>query len=119
MSNQRLIQTQHVINESVTYQKCGRPVDSKDKNPRKRNWVNNTIKDVDLLKEIHILTSNRNVEENKTTEDNNEISISYVIIRKKWNQTNLVVDNIFAYNVALDIISKNEDSEPKSVEECR
>ena len=29
--------------------------------------------------------------------------------RKRWNQTNVVVGDIFAYNVALDIISKNED----------
>ena len=36
--------------------------------------------------------------------------------RKRWNRTNVVVDNIFAYNVVLDIISKNEDYEPKSIE---
>ena len=63
------------------------------------------------------MTSNRNVEENKTNEDNNEISINYVMTRKRWNRTNVVVDNIFAYNVALDIISKNEDFEPKFVKE--
>ena len=65
------------------------------------------------------MTSNKNIEEDKTTEDNNEISISYVLTRKRWNQTNVVLDNIFTYNVALDIISENEDPEPKSVEECQ
>ena len=41
------------------------------------------------------------------------------MIGKRWNQTNIVVDNIFAYNVVLHIISENKDYEPKSIEECR
>ena len=53
----------------------------------------------------------------KTTENNNEISINYVMTEKRWNWTNAVVDNIFAYNVALGSISKSEDYEPKSVED--
>ena len=65
------------------------------------------------------LTLDKNVEEDKTTEDNNEISINYVMTEKRWNRTNVVVDNIFAYNVVLDIISKNKDYEPKLVEECQ
>ena len=64
------------------------------------------------------MTFDKNIKENKTIEDNNEILINYVIIVKRWNRTNVVVDNIFVYNVALDIISKNEDSKRKSVEEC-
>ena len=39
--------------------------------------------------------------------------------RKRWKRTNVIVNNIFAYNVALDIILESEDSEPKSVEKCR
>ena len=38
---------------------------------------------------------------------------------KRWNETNVVVDNICAYNVAFNIISKNKDLELKSVEECQ
>ncbi|KAL4025796.1 hypothetical protein IC575_014202 [Cucumis melo] len=38
---------------------------------------------------------------------------------KKWNKINVVVDNIFAYNVAHNIIHENEDYGPKSVDECR
>ena len=64
------------------------------------------------------MTFDKNIKENKTIEDNNEILINYVIIVKRWNRTNVVVNNIFVYNVALDIISKNEDSKRKSVEEC-
>ena len=85
-----------------------------DKNPRKRNRVNNSIKGVDVTEEIQNLTSDKNVEENKITKDNNEISINYVMTRKRWNRTNVVIDNVFAYNVALDIIYnllKNVDRE--------
>ena len=36
-----------------------------------------------------------------------------------WNRCETIVDNVFAYNVALEIVNENEDHEPKSVEECR
>ena len=38
---------------------------------------------------------------------------------KRYKLFNLLVDNIFAYNVALYIISEYEDPEQKSDEECR
>ena len=30
-----------------------------------------------------------------------------------------MIDNIFAYNVAIEIMQQDEDFEPKSVHECR
>ncbi len=45
--------------------------------------------------------------------------ISYVITGKKWNQKDIIVDNIFTCNVALNIIKQNEDLEAKSIKECR
>ena len=65
------------------------------------------------------MTNNTISEEGEIPKDNNEISINYVMTGKRWNRTHLIIDNIFAYNVALDIIFENEDPEPKSVEECR
>ena len=65
------------------------------------------------------MISDKNDKEDKTVEDDNENSINYVMIGKRWNRTNVIVDNIFAYNVALDILSVNEDFEPKSIEECQ
>ena len=64
------------------------------------------------------MTSERNLED-KTIEDNNKILINYVMTRKRWNLTNVVVDNIFAYNIALDMTFENEDPQPQSIEECR
>ncbi|KAL0541611.1 hypothetical protein IC582_021664 [Cucumis melo] len=63
-------------------------------------------------------TSGKNVEETQVYENNNEISINYTMTGKRWNRINVVVDNIFAYNVAHNIIHENEDYEPKSVDEC-
>ena len=63
------------------------------------------------------ITNGKNVEE--TQVDNNEISINYIMTGKRWIRTGVVVDNIFAYNVAHNIIYDNEDSELESVEECR
>ena len=51
--------------------------------------------------------------------DNQEISINYVTTGQRWNRNKIDVDDIFAYNVALNIVNDNEDLEPKSVEECR
>ena len=50
-------------------------------------------------------------------DNNEEISISYV--RKRWNRHEIVVDNVFAFLVAFEIIEENEDHEPKSIDECR
>ena len=49
---------------------------SKDKNPRKRKGVNNSIKDIDVLKEIQILIPNNNIKKDKIIKDNNEILIN-------------------------------------------
>ena len=51
--------------------------------------------------------------------ENNEISINYVTTGKSWNQNEIIVDNIFAYTIALDIIKESEHLELKSVEECQ
>ena len=51
--------------------------------------------------------------------ENVKIFINYVSKRKQWNRDEIVIDNVFAYKIALDIINKSEDYEPKFVEECR
>ena len=35
------------------------------------------------------------------------------------NRDKIVVDNVFAYEVALDIVKESKDLEPKSIRECR
>ena len=59
----------------------------------------------------------------KTLEDaqvpkNCENLISYVHKGNKWDRNNVVVNNIFVFQVALDIIQNDEDPKPH-VEKCR
>ena len=68
-----------------------------------RDIINN-----DTKVEVHVPENN----------ENEEISINYVSTRKRWNRNNIVVDNIFAYNVAVEIMQQDEDLEPRSVNEC-
>ena len=51
--------------------------------------------------------------------ENCEISVSYVHTGEKWDRNNIIINNIFAFQVASDIISNDEDPEPRNVEECR
>lgn len=45
--------------------------------------------------------------------------MSYVSIKKRWNQNEIITDNIFSYSISFDIINENKDLEPKFIEECQ
>ena len=115
-----------VATEANSRQKRGRPVGSKDKNPRKRKEVNNipVEKDKDIVK-THAVVQNSDIvltlEDVQIPEncENDEISINYVFTGEKWDRNKTIVNEIFAYNVALDIMHESKDLEPRSVEECR
>ena len=51
--------------------------------------------------------------------ENYEISINYVHNREKLDRNKVVINNIFSFQVTLDIIRNYEDPEPQNVEECR
>jgi len=48
-----------------------------------------------------------------------EISLNYVMLGKIWNRHKVIIDDGFAYNLALEVMDKNEDQEPHSIEECK
>ena len=50
--------------------------------------------------------------------ENCEISVSYVHTGEKWDRNNIVIHNIFSFQVTFDIIRNDEDLEPQNVEEC-
>ena len=111
-----------IANETKPRLKRGRPIGSKDKNPRKKKGANNQdgqVEEADVLGETQDITNQKTPEEVQVPENYEEISISYVTTGKRWNRENTVVDNAFSYNVALEIIDHGEDHEPKTVEECR
>ena len=45
--------------------------------------------------------------------------MSYVHKGYKWDQNDIVINNTFAFQVALDIIRNDEDPKPQNVEECQ
>ncbi|KAK4707751.1 hypothetical protein R3W88_028676 [Solanum pinnatisectum] len=79
-------------NESKSRLKRGRPID-------------HTMEEI-AQEELLDITNDKSTNKVQITEnnENEEISISYISTRKKWNRNSIVVDNIFAYNVAVEIM---------------
>ena len=38
---------------------------------------------------------------------------------KIWNRDKVITDDALAYNLGLEVMDKNEDQEPHSIEECK
>ena len=148
-----------VSTESSQRLKRGRPIGSKDKNPRKtKNGAENKTEVVktldataavpksqdlaaadqarnvaapdslglDITEPDAINVAGPDVPNNVAWDaklhgtdgpDNNEISINYVLSGKRWNRKHVNMDDIFAYEVALELMD-NEDYEPTSIYEC-
>ena len=51
--------------------------------------------------------------------ENCEILVSYVRMGEKWDRNNIVINNIFTFQVAFDIIRNYEGPKSRNVEECR
>ncbi|KAD6794515.1 hypothetical protein E3N88_05411 [Mikania micrantha] len=113
----------YIGNESNTRLKRGRPIGSKDKNPRKKKGENiedgqvevTIIPEKESLKE----TLDMMVPDETQVPENEEISINYIMSRKVWNRNKIDVDDKFSYNVALEVMENSEDQEPRSIEECK
>ena len=99
-----------------------RPIGSKDITPQKRrtNGKQNPHEEANVENQIPKKIQNEQIAPKEAqVHENNEISISYVQKGEKWDQNNFVMNNIFAFQVALDIIQNDVDPEPQNVNECR
>ena len=108
--------------ESKTRSKHGRPIGSKDITPRKRrtNGKQNDHEESNIENQIPEEIQNEQIApEEVQVPENNEISLSYVHRGEKWDRNNFDVNNIFAFQVALDIIQNDDDPEPQNTNECR
>lgn len=106
-----------IANEPKLQVKRGRPVGSKDKNPRKRKEIKAQNEDVMTPEESPVIDNT--IPEESQVPDNEEISINYVMTGKRWNRNEIDVDDIFAYHIACNIVKDDEDHEPKCINECR
>ncbi|KAL1199181.1 Retrovirus-related Pol polyprotein from transposon TNT 1-94 [Cardamine amara subsp. amara] len=109
-----------VATSSKTRLKRGRPIGSKDKNPRKLKkgaLDEPVVPDMNEPKEPN--NDARDAElHGPEVLDNNEISTNYVMSGKQWNRKDVDINEIFAYKVALEIMDTCEDLEPTSIYEC-
>lgn len=108
--------------ESTTRMKRGRPIGSKDKNPRKRKGAKNDdghVEDTKLSPEENTGMNDELVPEEHQVPENEEISINYSMSEKILDRNKIDVDDNFACNMALDVMNEKEDHEPKSMEQCR
>jgi len=99
----------NISNKSQTRLKRGRPVGSKDKNPRVRKWEkrqDGLTEGVKVPKDSFDIINDSVLEEPQVPEivENYEISINYVMNHKIWNRNKVNIDKVFAYNVAKEMI---------------
>ena len=108
--------------ESKTRSKRGRPIGSKDITPRKQrtNGKQNDHEESNIENQIPEEIQNEQIApEEVQVPENNEISISCVHRGEKWDRNNFDVNNIFSFQVALDIIQNDDDPESQNTNECR
>ncbi|GJY78501.1 disease resistance CC-NBS-LRR class family protein [Tanacetum coccineum] len=108
----------NIAQESQKRLKRGRPIGSKDKNPRKRKGTEkNSDHDENVLDETQDIKTSPEEEMNDM---NKEMSINYSQTNILWDRNEIGdIDEIFSYSVASDIMSGDDDPEPKSVIDCQ
>ncbi|KAL0319974.1 UNVERIFIED_CONTAM: hypothetical protein Sradi_5258900 [Sesamum radiatum] len=121
-----VILTQSKASESQIRRKCGRPLGSKDANPRKRkehivsinhdaNVTTSNISEDKIPEAILSYESKRNEQD---LEDSYEMSINYAHNSLGWYRKEFKMNDIFAYSIADKIINEDEN-DPQTIEECR
>ena len=116
-----------MTNEPKPLLKRGRPIGSKDTIPRKRKSV------ISMTPEEHITVKPQVDEQVALIEapvkelslndvpihNNEEISINYIHEGRIWDRNTTHINNVFSFQVAMNIIRTDEDQEPQNVNECR
>ena len=125
---------------SMTRLKDGRPLGSKDlipwkgkikglQNPslKENNTpeeANPTISKIITPEEESVIEVTYAPEDIQNHEDaqvlaNDEISINYASTGELWDHTKVVINEVFYFAVAIEILKEDDDYEPRRVDECR
>ncbi|KAL2252668.1 UNVERIFIED_CONTAM: hypothetical protein Sindi_0061500 [Sesamum indicum] len=111
--------------ESQIRRKHGRPLASKDANPRKSkeyivliNHDANVTTSVskDKIPEVVLFEDSKSNEQ--YLEDSYEMSINYAHNSLGWYRKKIEMNDIFSYSVAVEIMDEDEN-DPQTMEECR
>ena len=111
-----------IENESIARRKRGRPVGSKDSKPRKvkrSDGIENEFNNIPPTEGQDKDENPKGDEHDDHAIDNNEISMNYFSTKNNWNRNDVIINEIFAYSIAIEMVSDENDSEPRTVEECR
>ncbi|KAL0405783.1 UNVERIFIED_CONTAM: hypothetical protein Slati_3892200 [Sesamum latifolium] len=121
-----VILTQSKTSESQIRRKRGRPIGSKDVNPRKRKEhivsinhdANVTTNDVSEDKIPEAVLSEDSKRNEQDLKDSYEMSINYAHNSLGWYRKKIEMNDIFAYSVAAEIIDEDEN-DSQTIEECQ
>ena len=116
-----------VTNELKPPLKRERPIVSKDTIPRKMKSVKfNAPEEHTNMKGLNdelITPEEASIEQLShdivPIHNNEEVSINYIHKGKIWDRNTTLIDDAFSFQVAMDIISNDEDHEPKNINEHR
>ncbi|KAL0286720.1 UNVERIFIED_CONTAM: hypothetical protein Sangu_2723900 [Sesamum angustifolium] len=118
--------TQSKASESQIRRKRGRPLGSKDANPRKRKEhivsinhdANVTTSNVSEDKITKMILSEDPKRNEQDLDDSYEMSINYAHNNLGWYRKEIKMNDIFAYSVAVEIMDE-DDNDPQTMEECQ
>ncbi|KAL0392455.1 UNVERIFIED_CONTAM: Copia protein [Sesamum radiatum] len=118
--------TQTKASESQMRRKRGRPLGSKDANPRKRKEhivsvnhdANVTTSNVSKDKIPEVILSEDPKRNEQDLDDSYEMSINYAHNSLGWYRKEIKMNDIFAYSVAVEIMDE-DDNDPQTMEECQ
>ncbi|KAL0368827.1 UNVERIFIED_CONTAM: hypothetical protein Scaly_1101600 [Sesamum calycinum] len=118
--------TQTKASESQIRQKRGRPLGSKDANPRKRKEhivsinhdANVSTSNVSEDKIPEVILSEDPKRNEQDLDDSYEMSINYAHNSLGWYRKEIKMNDIFAYSVAVEIMDE-DDNDPQTMEECQ
>ena len=116
-----------MTNEPKPRLKRGRPIGSKNTIPKKRKSdISMTLKEHITVKpqvDEQVAPAKAPVKELSLNDvpihNNEEISINYIHEGRIWDRNTTHINNVFSFQVAMDIIRNDKDQEPQNVNECR
>ncbi|KAL0293189.1 UNVERIFIED_CONTAM: hypothetical protein Sradi_6952000 [Sesamum radiatum] len=120
------ILTQLKASESKIRWKHGRPLGSKDANPRKRKKhivsinhdANATSNDVSEDKIPEVILSGDSKRNEQSLDDSYKMSINYAHNSLGWYRKEIEMIDIFFYSIAAEIMDEDKN-DPQTMEECR
>ena len=116
-----------IESESKTHLKRGRLIGSNDSIPRKKKTIYEKFGTLEELKNMNVSNDETQLGKQLAPKEaqidqilvyrTEEISMSHT--EGTRNHNDIIIDNIFAFQVAMDIMRNDKDQEPQTMDECR